>query len=351
MKSRKFISISIWSCQLCNYVLTIISVLVSNAGGPTAGWEPSAPLNRTDADVHLIIVSANSMVYEQPVDDPLFSAHLLSDYSLPVSDGPDMAFYEADSYARTIACADQHQICHGESCTQLSAYGSTFFESQGLTEVQRHVRERIRFASVLTGMTQVINGRSAAALRASDTALSLFQLPLPENQWQIELSSWFGTGIVMLQTSLRDFASPTNIMPGSYIRKLTDPIDLAMCLGQKTQMTNGTVSFSLLGLASILIVGMLVILTSLVLETVVGWIGPKGLQTWVMDGKFHLQRMVYEARGVSWTNPMRSIPVTEAGVRFATVAASPESQALMGAYEKTAGTNVREVQLGDTFVR
>jgi len=343
------VSLSAYILGSVNYVLRMTSVLVSNAGAPSAGWEPSAPLNRTDADVHLIIVSANSMVYEQPVDDPLFSAHLLSDYSYPGSDGQDVVFYEADFYARAIACADQHQICHGESCTQLSAYGSTFSESQGLTEVQEHVLERIKFASIFTGITEVINGRSATALRASETALSVFQLPIPENQWQLELSSWFGTGIVMLQDTLRDFASPTNIMPGIYLRKLKDPIDLAMCRSQKTRMTNGTISFSLLGLATILIVGILVILTSLVLETVTGWIGLEGHQIWVMDDKFHLQRMVYEARGVRWANAMGSIPVTEAGERFASVTASPESQALMGAYEKTVGMNVREVQWRDTF--
>lgn len=106
-----------------------------------------------------------------------------------------------------------------------------------------------------------------------------------------------------------------------------------------------------MALAIILIVGILVILTSFVLETVAGWIGPKGHQIWVMDDKVHLQRMVYEARGVSWANAKGSIPVTEAGERFASVAASPESQALMGAYEKTAGMNVREVRWRDTFVR
>jgi hypothetical protein len=325
-------------------------VIFSNAGGPSF-WEPSAALNRTDADVHLIHVAANSMVYQEPVDDPLYSAHLISDYSSSDSNGQVVVFYEAGSYARTIGCADQHQICHGESCTQLSGYGSISSKSHGLTEVQKRVRERIDFASILTGISQVINGRSATALRASENVLAPFQLPMPANQWQIELSSWFGTGIVMLQNALRDFASPTNIMPGISVRKPTNPIDLAMCLNQKTQMTNGTISFSVLALAIILIVGILVILTSFVLETVAGWIGPKGHQIWVMDDKFHLQRMVYEARGVSWANKTGSIPVTEAGERFANVAASPESQALMGTYEKTAGMNVREVQWRDTFVR
>jgi hypothetical protein len=318
-------------------------VLVSNAGGPSSGWEPFPPLNRTDADVHLIVVAANSMVYEEPVDDPLFSAHLVSDVTYPGSDGQDVVFYEADSYARAVACADQHQICHGASCTPLTAYSQLVSGSLGLNEVQGHVVERIKFATIFTGLAEVINGRSATALRASESALGIFQLPLPANQWQIELSSWFGTGVVMLQNSLRDFASPTNIMPGLYVRKPTDPIDLTMCLGQKTQLTNGTVSFSVLGLSIILIVGTLVIVASLVLETMVGWAGLKTHQIWVMDDKFHLQRMVYEARGVSWVNTKGSIPVTEAGERFASVAASPESQALMGGYEKTVGMNVREV--------
>jgi hypothetical protein len=210
--------------------------------------------------------------------------------------------------------------------------------------VQQGIFQRIQFASIFTGVTAVINGRSGSALRASETAVAITQASLPSNQWEIEVSSWFSTGLAMLQNVLREYASPTYIVPGTYIQQPESAIDRGMCYNQKTKETSGTTSFSVLGLAIILVVGTLLILTSLVLETVTGWIGIKSYSSWVLDDKLHLQRMAFEARGVRWTNIEGVVPVTEAGERFPALAASAESQALMADQDdKAVGANVREV--------
>lgn len=210
--------------------------------------------------------------------------------------------------------------------------------------IQRGIVQRIAYASVFTGINQVINGRSGTALRASETVIGIRQSSLPSNQWQIEVSSWFNTGLVMLQNSLREYVSPTNVLPGTFVQEPQNPTDLAMCSSQKTQATNGTTSFSVLGLAIILVIGTALILTSFVLETVVGWIGLKSYRSWVLDDKLQLQRMVFEGRGVRWTNTESCIPVTEVGERFPSVRASAESQALMTGHEKAVGMNVTEVR-------
>jgi hypothetical protein len=318
-------------------------VLYSNAGG-SSSWEPAAPLNRTDADLHMIFIAPNSILYETPVDDPVFSAHLISNISTTDSQGRGTVYYEADYYLGIIACADQHQICRGATCTQLSGRSSVLSSSQGLAMIQKGILQRIAFASTFTGMSQVIAGRSATALRASETVIGINQASLPANQWQIEVSSWFSTGLVMLQHSLREYVAPTNLLPGTYIVEPQNPIEQAMCFSQKNQTTNGTISFSVLGLAIILIVGTLVILASFVLETVVGWIGLKSHLDWVLDDKLQLQRMVFEARGVSWTNTQGSIPVTEAGERFPSLRGTAESQSLMSEDEKAVGMNMVEIR-------
>jgi hypothetical protein len=310
-------------------------VVYSNAGD-SSSWEPAAPLNRTDADLHMIFIAPNSILYETPVDDPIFSAHLMSNISTTESQGQGVAYYEADYYLGIIACADQHQICRGATCSQLSGRNSVFSSPQGLTMVQKGIFQRIESASIFTG----------TALRASETVIGINQASLPANQWQIELSSWFSTGLVMLQHRLREYVTPTNILPGTYILEPQNPIDQAMCFSQKTQTTNGTISFSVLGLALILIVGTLVILASFVLETVVGWIGLKSHLNWVLDDKLQLQRMVFEARGVSWTNTQGSIPVTEGGERFPSLRGTVESQSLMAEDEKAVGMSVTVIRRG-----
>lgn len=290
----------------------------------------------------MVFITQNSMLYSVPVDDPVFSAHLVSNVSLTGDDGQELVYYEADSYLSPIACAEQHQLCHGDACTPLSSHGVVFSQSQGLNMLQKAISLRIAFATVFTGVAQVINGRSGTALRALETAQMTRQVSLPANQWEIELSSWFNTGLVLLQSILRDYASPTNLGPGSYVRAPATPADLAMCSIQKTRATYGTISFSVLGLAIILVVGAIVLVISCILETAASFIGLKSYQNWILDDKLQLQRMVFEGRGVSWLNTRGPIPVTAAGERFPSVAHMPESQALMFEDSKAVGVNVGE---------
>ena len=321
--------------------------LYSNAGESSA-WEPAAPLNRTDADVHLIWIAANSIIFDTTNDDPVFSAHLVSNVSIPDMHGRKRKYYEADYYLGVIACAEQHQMCDGDTCTQLSGSRQLFSNPRGQNMVQQGIFQRLRFANVFAGIAQVINGRSGTALRASESVTGINQASLPSNQWEIEVSSWFSTGLVMLQKNLREYASPADLLPGTDLLKPQTPVDQAMCYSQKTKVTNGTISFSVLGLAITLVVGTLIILTSCALDTVVGWIGLQSHRSWVLDEKLQLQRMVFEGRGVSWTNTEGpGIPVTEAGERFPSVGTSPESQALMAQDAKTATTSVSEFSRGD----
>lgn len=311
--------------------------------GVNSLWTPSAPLNRTDADVHLVFIAPNSMTYLTPVDDPVFSAHLVSKTSIRNFEGQDLIFYEADSYLGIIACAEQLQICNGDTCTPLSAPETAFSSSQGLNIVQKGIFRRLAYANAVTGISQVILGRSGTALRAIETVQLTLQAPLPPDQWKIEISSWFNTGLVVLQSVLRDYASPTNVLPGTHVEEPKNAIDLAMCSSQKTLTTNGTISFSVLGLAIILVVGTLVILTSFVLETLARYLGLGSHLNWVLDDKMQLQRMAFEGRGVSWINTEGIIPVTEAGQKFPSLRTSAESQALIGGNEKAVGMSVQEI--------
>ena len=214
----------------------------------------------------------------------------------------------------------------------------------GLSTAQQAIFQRISYGSVFTGIAKVINGRSATALRAAEPVRVTRQPSLPADQWKIEISSWFSTGLAMLQFVVQEYATPGKILPGTVVLQPETAADRAMCSSQKTLTLNGTTSFSVLGLAIILTVGILLILTSFVLETVIGWIGLKSRLNWVLDDKLQLQRMVFESRGVRWTNTDGPIPVTEAGDIFCAVGRSAESESLMAQDEKVAGINVTEVR-------
>jgi hypothetical protein len=295
----------------------------------------------------LIFIASNALVYETPIDDPLFSAHTVSFFTMPNAQGINKTYYESDKYIGIIGCTEQHQVCHADTCTPLSSSNEVFSISSrgsGLSTSQSGLLQRLAYGNVYTGIANVINSRSGRALRASETVRDVRQASLPSDQWQIELSFWFSTGLAMFQLIVQEFAAPSKILPGSFIEQRKGPVEQAMCSSQKTLTTNETISFSVLGLAVILIMGTLLILTSFILETVVGWIGLKGHQNWVMDDKLQLQRMVFEGRGVRWTNTRRPVPVTEARERFPASGRSDESESLMAQDQKTAGINVTGVR-------
>jgi hypothetical protein len=54
--------------------------------------------------------------------------------------------------------------------------------------------------------------------------------------------------------------------------------------------------------------------------------------------------MVFEARGVSWTNTQGSIPVTEAGKIFPSLRGTTESQSLIAQDEKAVGMNMVDIR-------
>lgn len=71
-----------------------------------------------------------------------------------------------------------------------------------------------------------------------------------------------------------------------------------MCYSQKIADPQGTISFSVLGVAIILSVGGFIIATSFVLDTIVRWlqekynIGEHAKKNWISDEKLPLQRFV-----------------------------------------------------------
>lgn len=291
-------------------------------------WSPIPALNRTDADVELLSIQFNSLLFFEPCDDPAFSSHVVSTVNSPDPSTPDLTLYSPDSPMSFIACSHQHQICKDpNSCTVL--HGSSYIldevQNLGLSEVQLNTTERIFQPAQSTGFYYAVSGRSAAALVAQQTVNDQFQDPLPNNQWMLEVSSWFNTGLAMLQKGVQDYASgPPAIPEGWSIKPPENTVQRAMCYNQIVRMANGTVNFSVLGLAILVIISFLIILFSWFQETIVGYLqlsifhrGEHARLHWILDNVFQLQRIAYEAQGLgTWKNREGAIPVSDRNDRF-----------------------------------
>ncbi len=131
-------------------------------------------------------------------------------------------------------------------------------------------------------------------------------------------------GMAKLQQLIVQYATGPPGVPGnSFTLKPQDANWQAMCDSQKVRSSNGTTSFSILGVSIILILGTVLILLNLVLDIVVGsiqqkldWGDHKRLQ-WVIDEKLQLQRLAYEEAGQgTWTGGASAVPIMKMGDRI-----------------------------------
>ena len=283
-------------------------------------WEPIPELNRTDADVSVFFLAQNNVYYDSPVLDPFFSANI-KDSTPAAGTGENLTSYLPDIYVTALGCIDQHQFCNPSNnlCTPLTGYDliNNTLPAVALNPKQTATIWRILLQLMYVNTYSSVHGRGSSALRASETLSEFEQVGLPNHQWQIEVDSWMAVGMAKLQQLVVQYATgPPPVVGNSFTLKPPNAIWQAMCGAQKIRSADGTLSFSILGVAIILILGTVLILLNQVLDLLVGfiqrkldWGDHKRLQ-WAIDEKLQLQRLAYEGAGQGiWTGGASAVPV------------------------------------------
>ncbi|KAL8932888.1 MAG: hypothetical protein Q9211_006072 [Gyalolechia sp. 1 TL-2023] len=280
--------------------------------------DPVPALNRTDADITLLFLAPNTVAYTRPVLDPWFKATVPFETTDP--DGTNSTLYYADQWVGVLACADQFQFgnpANGKSTLLTS--GTSMPEEVGKLQYNELQQAAVLslYQTVGTATTYYsVRSQGANVLRASDTVggAGFIQIGLPDDQWKIEVAGMFSLSMAKLQQQILSYAiGPTGFHEGlTFIKGDSD-----LCQRQKIRGVGGFLSFSVLGLSTILILGGLLIVTALVLDTIVGfirrkmdWGDHKRLQ-WALDEKLQLQRLAFEGAGQGrWSGATDAVPTT-----------------------------------------
>ena len=230
----------------------------------------------------------------------------------------DTPYYTSDRYVNVMGCIDQHQFCNPATgnCTELTASDPVFraIPTIGLNEAQTATATRLGVSGLLMSTYFSVEPRGVSAFRASETIHDVVQIALPDNQWILEVSSWFGVSLARLQQKAVQYATGPSY--DIEVEKPRTKEEINMCKNQIIRSPGGTISFSVLGLCIIFIIGGILIVTSLVIDTLVGfirrqldWKKYKSLQ-WTLDEKLQLQRLAYEEAGQGhWDGCSGSVPV------------------------------------------
>lgn len=318
-------------------------------------WMPIPALQREDADVHLMYLSAPGIQFSAPVDDPWFSAHT------PIRDihsrrtNASVSSYAQDEPMSPMACSFQMQYCNPllsskpaeERCEPMRGLIDPR-KSDAMQKIfpnQRQLDAAARADRIIVRGTYAINTLvgyvGASALRTRYGLAYGFQGPLPTNQWQIEAENWVKAGLASLQDV---FVTGANGPPHALDDFLEPPaqnetVAREMCGNQKIVST-GFSSFNVLGISLILGLGSVIIVLDIGLEPLVAWWQrrqytkrqmrdqsyPNGkaahplysVLEWSHTSTLQLQRLAHEEAGYgSWSACDGDTPVTRPGEQLA----------------------------------
>jgi hypothetical protein len=235
-----------------------------------------------------------------------------------------------------MGCAEQHQYCNprsratdGSNCTPLTArpnfnfYGTDtttnqLYKAVFTTPNQFITLSVLNDAAGVSSIDTWLNRLNVPLLAADQNYISI-STPIADNQWILETTNWFETGMNLLQRMVAEIATGP---PGKFSiytagNSTTVPRLDWFCKNVVVQ-NSSYVSFSMLALVLIFVIGILLILISLWIESLTHSIqlrfrkGKSFQRRWYLDSTLQLHRMAFESAGLgSWKDGPSEIPVTE----------------------------------------
>lgn len=289
-------------------------------GGVTV---PIKQINNSMADLSLLFLASNSIRFNAPNNDPLFSANLMNN-------GTGVPFWTSDQWVTVLGCAESYRVCNPVNGVCSPRQGSWQLEQSFLNNKdglnfnlrQNATAFRIVLSVAYSSVYHATNSRGGNALRASEMVSDLEQAALPNNQWEVEIGAWVDTGLARLQALIEGYVTnPSNIVPGSKLVPFTPAVRANtyydMCFDQLVNDSSNSMSFSVVGLAILFILGGIIILLSLILDTLAGYIQQKlghGLHArmeWLVNDKLQMQRMLHSQLKLGqWHDVVEKVPIT-----------------------------------------
>ena len=288
-------------------------------------------LTREDADVTLAFLSANSIPFATPIDDPWYSAHsnpytvLVNSSALGDTSGSDdtSTIFFRDRAVSVLACTEQYQICAPDStpeCTPLTGYYLLYGLIANLTLNNAQSATAEVLLSHPNSVFDLIDLLGTSSLLAKNSKFGSIQGFLPSNQWILEVESWNQILLANMQRLILEYAtgpSDPELLPmlvppnGSYQEQL--------CHNQRARSRQAQ-NFSVLAIGIIIGLGLLITCVDMCLHRLISYIQhEKDLKdyrrlVWKSDGLLQLQRMAYEEAGFgTWERCTKATPVTAQG--------------------------------------
>ncbi|RAR10171.1 hypothetical protein DDE82_001446 [Stemphylium lycopersici] len=277
-------------------------------------------------DIFLKPVQPNSLLFQEPVDDPLYSAHK-EVHLIDMSTNKTVTHYLADDPVRVVGCTQFFQYCHAreskaEYCTPMRA--TPHFELRDTEFPEANSMQRA-VLQLLTMSDWLYQTQDIQSCKLSDQINqgNGNTVSLPKDFWKQEVLAWEQEHWAAMQIAVSRYAiGPKTIDPladGFLLEPQTEG-EKALCGVQKMKKSGQFVNINVFGLSFVFAFSILVAIIDITLLKFLIYLsrfrralGPR-IARWTQDGVWQLQRRAYEGEGHrEWTDLESEIPLMEKG--------------------------------------
>ncbi|KAI0120839.1 hypothetical protein F4776DRAFT_665466 [Hypoxylon sp. NC0597] len=295
-------------------------------------FAPIPELKTSVGDATLCFISSNAFFFVEPCDDPVFSTHV------PHWDATDnYTYYLGDRVVGVLGCLEKYKWCDPSLniCTPIASLGEAEYHvARDLSPTAMQMATVHMIVLILNQLASIpsLSSEVTQNLEANQKVNGEIQFPLPSNQWQIEVQSWHGIIMKLLQEGILEWAlGPTSPILQEHFLRPDSPEQAILCRSQRVKLGagGGFANISAFSFFFLLITGTLVIVISICLDTLaecLGYFSPavrRRHRAWIQDDSLHLQRLAYEARvraleevhgkgpGYVWIDADKEIPTVQ----------------------------------------
>jgi len=185
-----------------------------------SAFSPIPELQRSDADVSLVFLSSNTIIFAEEVDDPWYSSRRPG-YVIRASNDDSVTKQTnfQDTPAGVLGCTIQEQYCNPNlakenSCEPLRGLFSRTDSTLTYWQDERQ-KERFRWLSSIMNagrvdLDTVLNVLGTSALTSRYSLFGGLQGPRPSDQWQREVENWFNITLTSIQSAFVEATTGPN---------------------------------------------------------------------------------------------------------------------------------------------
>lgn len=214
-------------------------------------FEPIPELFLPDADLIVVFLSSEGIVFLNETNDPWYRGTVPNIESWFRYGRQQL--YGMDEAASPLGCAVRYQYCdHNKRCGDLASFtDATISSALNLfhfdpsyiwgppqeSHEEDSTAKRFAWFQAITGsaadLYSMVNSLGSSSLLSSQHLMVGAMGPLPDNQWQLDVSHWFAIRMASLQAAFMNTArGPIDEALLPYATTTTDEYQRAMCNNQ-----------------------------------------------------------------------------------------------------------------------